>query len=144
VNPASNILLVEDNPDDILLIRRAFRKAGAFDSLEVVEDGEKAVAYLGGTGDYAARELPAVVLLDLKLPRRSGIEVLEWLRSQPGLRRIPVVVLTGSGERSDVNRAFDAGANSYLVKPVQFDALIDVMKLLNVYWLLLNQRPDFH
>jgi CheY-like chemotaxis protein len=142
VNLASTILLVEDNPDDILLIRRAFRKAGAFDSLEVVEDGEQAVAYLGGTGDYAARELPAVVLLDLKLPRRSGIEVLEWLRSQPGLRRIPVVVLTGSGERSDVNRAFDAGANSYLVKPVQFDALIDVMKLLNVYWLLLNQRPD--
>jgi CheY-like chemotaxis protein len=142
VNSASTILLVEDNPDDILLIRRAFRKAGAFDSLEVVEDGEKAVAYLGGTGDYAARELPAVVLLDLKLPRRSGFEVLEWLRRQPGLRRIPVVVLTGSGERSDVNRAFDAGANSYLVKPVQFDALIEVMKLLNVYWLLLNQRPD--
>lgn len=139
------ILLVEDDPDDILLIRRAFARAGLQDSMEIVTDGEGAVDYLGGSGSYSSRErfpLPAVILLDLKLPRKSGFEVLEWIRAQPGLRRIPVVVLTGSGQRSDVDRAFDLGANSYLVKPVGLDALTEMMKTLNLYWLLLNERPD--
>ena len=139
------ILLVEDDADDVLLIRRAFVKAGIHDSIEVVGDGEEAVDYLGGSGVYSVRErfpLPAIILLDLKLPRKSGFEVLEWIKAQPGLRRIPVVVLTGSEQRSDVNRAFDIGANSYLVKPVGFDALTGILKTLNVYWLLLNQRPD--
>ena len=139
------ILLVEDDPDDVLLIRRAFTKAGVLDSMQIVGDGEGAVDYLGGSGAYSSRErfpLPAVILLDLKLPRKSGFEVLEWIRAQPGLRRIPVVVLTGSDQRSDVDRAFDAGANSYLVKPVGLDALTEMMKTLNLYWLLLNERPD--
>lgn len=139
------VLLVEDNPDDVLLTRRAFSKAQIPVPLHVVGDGQGAMDYLGGIGDYADRErfpLPLVLLLDLKLPRRSGFEVLEWLRGQPGLRRIPVVVLTSSDQMDDVNRAFDLGANSYLVKPVRFEGLLDLAKALNLYWLLLNQKPD--
>jgi CheY-like chemotaxis protein len=139
------VLLVEDNPDDALLTRRAFTKAGIPKLLQVVGDGERAVAYLAGNGDFADRDrfpLPLLVLLDLKLPRRSGFEVLEWLRVQPGLRRLPVVVLTSSDQSADVNRAFDLGANSYLVKPVKFDALLDMVKALNLYWLLLNEKPE--
>lgn len=141
----ATVLLVEDDPDDVLLIRRAFAKAGLLASMELVGDGERAIQYLSGAEPFVSRErfpLPVVVLLDLKLPKRSGFEVLEWLRSQPGLRRIPVVVLTGSAQSSDVNRAFDIGANSYLVKPVGLEALTDIMKTLNLYWLLMNERPD--
>jgi CheY-like chemotaxis protein len=139
------ILLIEDNADDVLLTRRAFSKAGIRSSLRVVEDGQRAVEYLCGTGEYGDRELhplPVLLLLDLKLPRRSGFEVLEWLRGQPGLRRIPVVVLTSSAQSADINRAFDLGANSYLVKPVGFDGLMDLVRTLNLYWLLLNEKPD--
>jgi CheY-like chemotaxis protein len=88
------------------------------------------------------RAVPMLVLLDLKLPRKSGHEVLEWLRQQPNLKRLPVVVLTASSESSDVNRAYDLGANSYLVKPVTFDALVEMVKTLNLYWLILNKRAD--
>ena len=139
-----SILLVEDDPDDVLLTQRAFRKLGVPTSMQVVGDGEQALAYLMGGGDYADRErfpLPDLMLLDLKLPRRSGFEVLEWLRAQPGLRRLPVVVLTGSRESVDVNRALDLGANSYLVKPVGFDDLLEVVRTLRLYWLGLNERP---
>jgi DNA-binding response OmpR family regulator len=83
-----------------------------------------------------------LVLLDLKLPRKTGHEVLEWLRGQANLKRLPVVVLTASSESSDVNRAYDLGANSYLVKPVTFDALVEMVKTLNLYWLILNKRAD--
>jgi CheY-like chemotaxis protein len=140
------VLLVEDNPDDVLLTRRAFAKANFPVPLEVVSDGEEALGYLQGAGTYSDRErfpLPMLLLLDLKLPRRSGFEVLEWLRGQPGLRRIPVVVLTSSGQSPDVNRAFDLGANSYLVKPVRLEDLVNLVKTLNLYWLLLNEKPDF-
>lgn len=139
-----SVLLVEDDPDDVLLTQRAFRKLGVPTSMQVVGDGEQALAYLVGRGDYADRErfpLPDLMLLDLKLPRRSGFEVLEWLRAQPGLRRLPVVVLTGSRESVDVNRALDLGANSYLVKPVGFDDLLEVVRTLRLYWLVLNERP---
>jgi len=143
--PEAEILLVEDNPDDVLLIQRAFRKLGAVNPLRVVSDGEQAVAYLGGDGPYADRgvhPLPSLMLLDLKLPRRSGFEVLEWLRGRPGLRRLPVVVLTSSRESQDVDRAADLGANSYLVKPVQFDALQEMVRTLRLYWIQLNERPE--
>jgi CheY-like chemotaxis protein len=138
------VLLVEDDPDDVLLTQRAFRKVGARVPIQVVGDGEQAIAYLTGQGGWADREshpLPDLLLLDLKLPRRSGFEVLEWLRSQPGLRRLPVVVLTGSREMADVDRALDLGANSYLVKPVGFDALLEIVRLLDLYWLTHNERP---
>ena len=113
--------------------------------MAVVRDGDQAVAYLEGKGDYADRKqhpLPVVVLLDLKLPRRSGLEVLEWMRAQPDLRRIPVVVLTSSRESVDVNKAYDLGANSYLVKPVTFNDLVELITTLDLYWLILNERPD--
>lgn len=139
-----SILLVEDNDDDVLLIRRAFRKIGYERPLQVVSNGDEAVAYLAGEGAYADRErhpLPALMLLDLKLPRRSGFEVLEWLRGQPGLRRLPVVVLTSSRETADIDRATDAGANSYLVKPVHFENLMEMTRTLRLYWIGLNERP---
>ena len=138
------ILIVEDNGDDVLLMRRAFRKLGITSPLHVVSDGDAAVAYLGATGPYADRQthpLPALVLLDLKLPKRSGLEVLEWLRAQPGIGRLPVVVLTSSRESTDVNRAYELGANSYLVKPVDFEGLQTMAQTLNLYWLELNQGP---
>jgi len=139
------ILLVEDDPNDVLLIQRASSKARLAYPIQIVEDGEVAVAYLAGRGQYADRErypLPALMLLDLKLPRKSGHEVLSWLRQQPGLKRLPVVVLTSSQEPSDVNRAYDLGANSYLVKPVTFDALQEMVRTIGLYWLTLNVRPE--
>lgn len=139
------ILLVEDDPNDVTLIERAFRKANIVNPLQIVTDGEKAVAYLAGQEPYTDRErypLPALVLLDLKLPRKSGHEVLEWLRVQPNLQRIPVVVLTGSKEPADINLAYDLGANSYLIKPVAFDDLLETVKALNLYWLILNEKPE--
>jgi CheY-like chemotaxis protein len=139
------ILLVEDDPNDVLLIERAFRRANLANPLRVVGDGEAALAYLSGELPYADRDrypMPLMILLDLKLPRKSGLEVLAWLRQQPGLKRLPVVVLTSSREASDINRAYDLGANSYLVKPVDFDALLDMVKNLNLYWLLLNEKPE--
>jgi len=141
------LLLVEDDPNDIMLFRRAKDKTNLANPLQVVEDGEAAVAYLSGQGQYADRNrypMPALVLLDLKLPRKSGLEVLAWLREQPGLRRVPVVVLTSSKESTDVGLAYDLGANSYLVKPVAFDNLLEMIKALGLYWFILNEKPDIN
>lgn len=142
---AETILLVEDDSNDVLLIQRSFRTARLANPLQVVVDGEEAVAYLSGQGPYADREcspLPVMMLLDLKLPRKSGFEVLEWLRQQPGLKRLPVVVLTGSKETTDVDRAYDLGVNSYLVKPVTATGLLDMVKAFDLYWLILNEKPN--
>lgn len=139
------ILLVEDDANDALLLKRAFAKARVGNSLVHLEDGEAAVAYLDGSGVYADRErypLPGLVLLDLKLPRRSGLEVLGWMQAQTGLNRMPVVVLTSSQQSTDINRAYDLGANSYLVKPVGFDTLLEMVHALNLYWLLHNKAGD--
>lgn len=138
------ILLVEDDPNDVFLIQRAFRRINLANPIQVVQDGEAAVLYLSGQDPYVDRDrypFPILVLLDLKLPRRSGLEVLEWLRQQPKLKRLPVVVLTSSRENSDLNRAYDLGANSYLVKPVAFDGLLEMVRSLNQYWLILNEKP---
>jgi CheY-like chemotaxis protein len=145
MGPHQTILLAEDNATDALMVQRAFKKAHLMNPVQVVDDGDKAVAYLAGEGPYADREkcpLPVLLLLDLKLPRRSGLEVLEWLRKQDGLKRLPVVVLTSSKESSDVNRAYDLGANSYLVKPVDFDALMEMVKTLGLYWVVMNEKPE--
>jgi CheY-like chemotaxis protein len=139
-----SILLVEDDPNDIILIKRAFGKANITNPLQVVEDEEEAIACLAGKGRYANWQnypLPILILLDLKLPRKSGHEVLEWLRQQPMLKLLTVVVLTSSQQSSDVNRAYDLGANSYLVKPVTFDVLVEMVKSLNFYWVILNEKP---
>jgi len=141
----STILLVEDNPDDVLLIRRAFQKAGIGNPVVALDHGDDAVAYLDGTGTYSDRHrypLPALMLLDLKLPRRSGLEVLAWVRQHEGLKRLPVVVLTSSRDEGDINKAYDLGANSYLVKPVAFDDLLRLVRSVEGYWLMLNERPD--
>lgn len=144
--PQFNILLVEDEPNDVFLIERAFRKCDFQHSLHSVNDGEQAVAYLGGSREFADRQkypLPSLILLDLKLPRRSGLEVLAWLRGRPDtLKRLPVVVLTSSKQASDVNRAYELGANSYLVKPVAFDGLLELIRAVNGYWTRFNERPE--
>lgn len=136
------ILLVEDDDNDVVLLRRAFAKSRLANALKVVADGEAALAYLAGEAPYEDRVLPELVLLDLKLPRKSGHEVLEWIRSQPGLRYLPVVVLTSSREKADLERAYALGANSYLVKPPDFEALIEMVQTLDVYWMILNEKPD--
>jgi CheY-like chemotaxis protein len=139
------ILLVEDNPQDVLLIQRAFRKANLTIPLQVVNDGEAAVHYLSGEGLYGDRldyPLPVLILLDLKLPRKSGAEVLAWLRQQPQLKRLPVVVLTSSKEYADINNVYDLGVNAYMVKPVAFDNLVDIVKTLNMHWLIFNEKPQ--
>jgi CheY-like chemotaxis protein len=139
------ILLVEDSPDDALLIQRAFRKANLANPVQLVRDGEEAVAYLSGTppwDDRARFPLPVFMLLDLKLPRRSGLEVLAWVRQESPVKRLPVVVLTSSRESVDVNRAYDLGVNSYLTKPVGFEALLEMVKNVNLYWLVMNEFPE--
>lgn len=139
------VLLVEDNRNDILLTRRAFRKAALPEPIAIVEDGEQAVAYLSAINEFADRHahpLPDLVLLDLKLPRMTGLEVLAWLRKQQGLQGLPVVVLTSSREITDVNRAYELGANSYLSKPVTFDSLARIVSELDRYWGELNVLPE--
>lgn len=140
------ILLAEDDSNQVLLIRRALRKANLTQPLQVVNNGEAAISYLCGEGDYADRKsypLPMLVLLDLKMPRKSGFEVLEWLRQQPELKRLPVIVLTTSKEKTDIHKAYDLGVNSYLVKPVAFNDLTAMVKLLDDYWVNLNQQPFY-
>ena len=138
------ILLVEDDYNDVLLIRRAFRQAKVEPPMSIVNDGDEAVAYLSRQGKYADRQqypFPLLILLDLKLPRRSGLEVLAWIRQQPELKRLLVVVLTSSQENSDLAQAYDLGANSYLVKPVNFKDFVSLIELIDAYWFKLNQKP---
>jgi CheY-like chemotaxis protein len=132
------ILLVEDNQDDIELLQRAFQRAGVRNPLEVATNGDAAIDALRDRGRDA---MPFLVLLDLKLPRRSGFEVLAWIRENGATRRLPVVVLTSSRQSSDVGRAYDLGANSYLVKPVASGAVLDMVRTLNLYWCVFNETP---
>ena len=139
-----SILLVEDNPDDVDLTRRAFQRAGLTQPLDVVEDGVEALDYLFARGAYSkrAREpLPALVLLDLKLPRLSGHEVLRQLRAHPSTRFLPVVVLTSSDEEKDLLESYSHGCNSYVRKPVSYTQFVEAARQLGVYWLVLNLTP---
>ncbi|HKS38578.1 MAG TPA: response regulator [Verrucomicrobiae bacterium] len=141
----STILVAEDDPDAAFLLRRALEKANLKNPVEVVRDGQEAIDYLSNQGAYADREryhAPVLLLLDLKMPRKSGFEVLEWLRQQPGLKRLIVIVLSSSYQVVDINRVYDLGGNSYLVKPADFDALIRMGRDIGQYWLALNERPD--
>jgi len=145
VSDTSVILIVEDREDDILLMRRAFERASVTNPIQIVRDGEEAIAYLIGEGQYANRDeypLPNLVLLDLKLPRKDGFEVLSWIRSQPGIRALPVVVLTSSNQIQDVNRAYQLGANSFFVKELDFQGTVDLSKLLQTYWLKKTLTPE--
>ena len=139
------VLMAEDDDNDVFFLERAFKQAQIANPVHRVKDGEEALAYLKGEGQYSNREkfpLPHLMLLDLKMPRKNGFEVIQWVRQQPGLRRMPLVVLTSSKEDPDVNRAYELGANTYLVKPVKFEGLVDMMKTLNLYWLILAEKPS--
>lgn len=139
------VLLVEDDPDHVALIQRAFAKANLVNPLLVVRDGQDAVEYLSGRGAYSDRSrhpLPSLILLDLKLPRKSGLEVLAWLRGDPGLKLTPVVVLSSSAEAEDVQKAYALGVNSYLLKPVNFGDLLEMVKSIGMYWMILNRSVD--
>ena len=139
------ILLAEDNEDHVLLTRRAFKMAGLLNPLVVVENGEEAIAYLKGEGKYANRSeypLPTLLLLDLKMPRKNGFEVLEWMRGQPELSGMRVVVLTTSDRIHDVNRAYQLGANSFLTKPVDFRDFVQLSAAIKGYWLWMSRAPE--
>lgn len=142
--PNRTILLVEDSADDVDLVRHAFRRAGVQALLQVVSHGDEAIAYLSGTGVYADRltyPLPRLILLDLKLPRLSGFEVLEWARGNEETQYVPVVVLTSSDQHDDIRRAHKLGANSYLTKPVLREALVSMLSTIDAYWLNLHRVP---
>jgi two-component system response regulator len=139
-----NILLVEDNPDDVKLTLHALKKCNIANKVVVTCDGVEALDYLFGAGAHAGRDLsdwPAVVLLDLKLPKIGGLEVLRRMRADPRAKLLPVVVLTSSREEQDIVTSYDLGANSYIRKPVDFDQFIEAVRQLGLYWLLLNEAP---
>jgi len=138
------ILLVEDNPDDVELTLRALKKNNIANEVVVACDGAEALEYLTGTGKYAKRaiaDLPEVVLLDLKLPKVGGLEVLRAMRADPRTQMLPVVILTSSTEERDIIASYQLGANSYIRKPVDFDQFVDAIRQLGLYWLVLNQAP---
>ena len=142
---AVDILLVEDNPRDAELTIRALRKSNLANRLITVEDGAEALDFIFCRGKYATRDSghpPKVILLDLKLPKVSGLEVLRALKQDDRSRAIPVVVVTSSREDPDIKTAYGLGANSYVVKPVDFDAFAEAVSSLGLYWLLVNQPPQ--
>jgi CheY-like chemotaxis protein len=139
------ILLVEDREDDILLLRRSFQKAGISNPLQVLRDGAEAIAYLSGIGDYSKRDefpLPELILLDLKMPKLDGFEVLTWIRSQRNFSGIRVVVLSSSESIQDVNLAYSLGANSFLVKPSDFDSFVELSGFISDYWFVFSKTPQ--
>lgn len=138
------ILLVEDNPDDVKLTERALNKAHVLNKLVVAKDGAEALDYLFGTGNWADRDLstmPQVVLLDLKLPKIDGLEVLRRIRADRRTKLLPVVILTSSKEEKDIISGYAMGANSYIRKPVNFNQFADSVRQLGLYWLILNEPP---
>jgi CheY-like chemotaxis protein len=138
------ILLADDGEDDVLMFRRAFSDVGFESALHVVRHGEETISYLKGEGKYANRDeypLPTLLLLDLKMPRKNGFEVLEWVRQQPGLRGMLIVVLTTSERVEDINRAYKLGANSFLTKPLNFSEFREMLASLHTYWVTLNHPP---
>jgi len=138
------ILLVEDNPDDEALTMRALKQSKLANEIVITRDGNEALEFMFGTGKFEGRDVshtPAVVLLDLKLPKLSGLEVLERLRADPRTKLVPVVVLTSSSEDEDMLRSYQLGANSYVRKPVVFGKFADAVSQLGLYWVLLNQLP---
>jgi CheY-like chemotaxis protein len=141
---STKILWVEDDPNDVLLIGRAIRKA-ELDPPALARDGYEAVAYLSGSGAFADRHtypFPTLVLLDLKLPKMSGFEVLRWIREHEETSRIPVVMFTSSRERADIDRAYALGANAYLLKSVDQEQLVEALRRLRAFWMDLNLNPS--
>jgi len=135
------ILVVDDDEDDLLTFQRAAARAHLANPIVCLNNGEEVVRYFSSAA-AENRPAPVVIILDLKMPRMNGFEVLDWLRRQPGLRRIPVIVFTSSSQDPDIARAYEAGANSYLVKPVSFDRMIELLASIGLYWLVFNEKPD--
>src|SRR2546430_1258148 len=139
------ILIADDLEDDVFLIRRSLQKANVANPLQVVRDGAEAIAYLEGSGKFVNRNkypLPGLLLLDLKMPRTDGFEVLRWVRQQPGLKALRVIVLTSSEDIRDVNQAYECGANSFLVKPMDFENSVEIGKFVKDYWLAKARAPE--
>jgi len=138
------ILLAEDNPDDVLLTQRAFKKSNVANELIVVNDGQETLDYLFAEGKYEGRDtsiMPEVILLDIKMPRLDGLEVLKRIREDLRTKHLPVVILTTSKEEKDIVQSYCLGANSYITKPVDFDQFVEAVEQLGLYWLVLNQKP---
>ncbi|MBI3951057.1 MAG: response regulator [Acidobacteria bacterium] len=138
------ILLVEDNPDDVELTLHALKKHNLANRIEIVRDGTEALQFIFCTGAYAHRHIedsPKVILLDLKLPKVDGLEVLRQIKADPRTRMIPVVVLTSSREERDILESYQLGVNSFITKPVDFEQFTEAVRQLGLYWLLLNQPP---
>lgn len=134
---ADLVLVAEDNPDDALLLRRALDKAGIVARVKIVADGEEMLLYLEGRGAYTNREscpMPSLIILDLKMPRKSGLEVLKWINENPDVSIVPTIVLSASNLEQDVRTAYGLGANTYFVKPTTFDELVETMRMLESYW----------
>ncbi len=139
------VLHVDDDPNDTELLQAASRQAGVPFALQHIQDGEHAIAYLNGLGDFADRRrypVPSLIILDLKLPRTSGFEVLKWMREHPQYAGIPIVVLSGSENQDDIQRCYSMGANSYIVKPLEYQALIRVVETLHTVWLARPLRRE--
>jgi two-component system, response regulator len=144
MNKGINILLVEDNPDDVELTLHALKKNNIVNPVKIARDGQQALDYLFYKGEYqsADHDLPNVILLDLKLPKVDGIEVLQKVKSDRRTKLIPVVVLTSSKEESDLLKSYDLGVNSYIRKPVDFDKFVETVRQIGFYWMLLNEQPQ--
>ena len=147
ITDRSTVLLAEDDPDDVLLTQIAFERARLANPLQVVRDGEEAIAYLGGEGAFADRDrfpMPILLLLDLDMPKMDGFQVLDWLRADPLLRQLPVAIMTSSDHDPHISRAYELGADSYLIKPPDATAMLNLVQRLHAYWLILNEAPEYH
>ena len=146
MNEGQTILLVDDSKNDIFMLRKAFEKAEFYAPLQEAHNGEQAIAYLNGEGRYSDRNqypLPSIMLLDLNMPMKDGFGVLGWVRKQPAFKRLSVIVLTASTRPEDVERAFDLGASSYLVKPINIEALVEMIRRLRD-WIQINHFPPMN
>jgi CheY-like chemotaxis protein len=142
----ATVLLAEDDPDDVLLTEIAFENARLANPLQVVRDGEEAISYLKGEGQFADRRkhpLPILLLLDLKMPKVNGFQVLQWLRRRSDFRTLPVAIMTSSDHDPHVARAYELGADSYLTKPPNAETLLALVQRLHAYWMIVNARPEF-
>ena len=139
------VLLVEDDLNDIFLVKRAFKMARVRNPLQVVTDGEDAIRYLRGEGKYANRDehpLPRLVVMDIRMPRRDGFEVLAWIKNDGLLRRIPVIIVSSSEDPSDINRAYELGANAYMIKPMDYRSVESLFHSITQYWGLECAKPE--
>ena len=146
-NKQFTVLLVEDDLNDIFLVKRAFKMAQVKNPLQIATDGQEAILYLKGEAKYSDREtypLPKLIVMDIKMPRKTGFEVLEWVKGNGGpLRRIPIVIVSSSGNPADINRAYELGANAYMVKPVDYRAVEHLFHSITQYWGLECAKPEF-